>query len=330
MKATRKAALEKMNSFFESGKDATYSSKRNYDLGRDNHSYVSMLSPYTRYRIILESELAELTSHSDENNEKFLKEVYWRTYWKGYLANFPSIWDEYKELCSMDLSAELSSSYEKAINAETQFDVFNDWVKELKETGYLHNHARMWFASIWIHTLELPWFLGADFFLKHLLDGDEAVNTLSWRWVAGLHTKGKSYLARPSNIKKYTGERYNPQGLATKTLSLKDAKEHLQVEISKLDSIPNDQADVLLVTSDDFAVEINTALTEKKFDKVFILRNEYDVSDLVKAFISEAVYDTETRLSKFWPGKVKIIESLEQIDFGNSNICGYLPPVEET
>ena len=163
----------------------------------------------------------------------------------------------------MDLSAELSSSYEKAINAETQFDVFNDWVKNSKRNGYLHNHARMWFASIWIHTLELPWFLGADFFLKHLLDGDEAVNTLSWRWVAGLHTKGKSYLARPSNIKKYTGERYNPQGLATKTLSLKDAKEHLQVEISKLDSIPNSQADVLLVTSDDFAVEINTALTEK-------------------------------------------------------------------
>ena len=196
-----------MNSFFESGKDATYSSKRNYDLGRDNHSYVSMLSPYTRYRIILESELAELTSRSDESNEKFLKEVYWRTYWKGYLANFPSIWDEYKELCSMDLSAELSSSYEKAINAETQFDVFNDWVKELKETGYLHNHARMWFASIWIHTLELPWFLGADFFLKHLLDGDEAVNTLSWRWVAGLQTRGKSYLATKSNIHKFTDGR---------------------------------------------------------------------------------------------------------------------------
>ena len=91
----------------------------------------------------------------------------------------------------------------------TAIEPFNDWVRELKETGYLHNHARMWFASIWIHTLELPWYLGADFFLKHLLDGDEAVNTLSWRWVAGLHTKGKTYLARASNIEKYTNGRYS-------------------------------------------------------------------------------------------------------------------------
>ena len=60
----------------------------------------------------------------------------------------------------------------------------------------------MWFASIWIFTLGLPWQLGADFFLRHLLDGDPAANTLGWRWVAGLHTKGKTYLASASNIRK--------------------------------------------------------------------------------------------------------------------------------
>ncbi len=67
-------------------------------------------------------------------------------------------------------------------------------------TGYLHNHARMWFASIWIFTLRLPWELGADFFLRHLLDGDPASNTLSWRWVGGMQTMGKTYLARADNI----------------------------------------------------------------------------------------------------------------------------------
>ena len=50
----------------------------------------------------------------------------------------------------------------------------------------MHNHVRMWFASIWIFTLNLPWQLGADFFMQHLLDGDPASNTLSWRWVAGI------------------------------------------------------------------------------------------------------------------------------------------------
>ena len=68
----------------------------------------------------------------------------------------------------------------------------------------------MWFASIWIFTLKLPWELGADFFYRHLIDGDPASNTLGWRWVAGLHTKGKTYLASPSNIIKYASKRLDP------------------------------------------------------------------------------------------------------------------------
>jgi deoxyribodipyrimidine photo-lyase len=72
----------------------------------------------------------------------------------------------------------------------------------------------MWFASIWIVTLRLPWELGADFFLRHLMDGDPASNTLSWRWVGGLQTRGKTYLARPDNIARYTEGRFAPAGLA--------------------------------------------------------------------------------------------------------------------
>ena len=85
-------------------------------------------------------------------------------------------------------------------------------MQELRDTGYLHNHTRMWFASIWIFTLNLPWPLGADFFFRHLLDGDPASNTLSWRWVAGLQTRGKHYLARAENIQKYSGNRWWPKG----------------------------------------------------------------------------------------------------------------------
>ena len=61
----------------------------------------------------------------------------------------------------------------------TGIEGFDDWARELVDTGYMHNHARMWFASIWIFTLRLPWALGADFFLRHLLDADAASNTLS-------------------------------------------------------------------------------------------------------------------------------------------------------
>jgi deoxyribodipyrimidine photolyase len=51
-------------------------------------------------------------------------------------------------------------------------------VGELRDIGYLHNHARLWFASIWVFTLGLPWQLGADFFLRYLLDGFLGVKKL--------------------------------------------------------------------------------------------------------------------------------------------------------
>ena len=78
----------------------------------------------------------------------------------------------------------------------------------------------MWFASIWIHTLKLPWELGANFFLKNLVDGDPASNTLSWRWVAGLHTKGKCYVASEDNIKKFSNGRYLQKNILNKEISL--------------------------------------------------------------------------------------------------------------
>jgi hypothetical protein len=77
------------------------------------------------------------------------------------------------------------------------------FARELVGTGYMHNHARMWWASFWTHRAGLPWREGARFFLDHLLDADAASNTLSWRWVAGLQTAGKTYLVRRSNLETY-------------------------------------------------------------------------------------------------------------------------------
>ena len=83
----------------------------------------------------------------------------------------------------------------------------------------------MWFASIWVFTLGLPWQLGADLFYRHLIDGDPASNTLSWRWVCGLHTRGKTYLARVSNILNYTDNRFSPHGqLAISAPPLSEAR----------------------------------------------------------------------------------------------------------
>jgi deoxyribodipyrimidine photo-lyase len=150
--------------------------------------------------------------------EKFILEVMWRSYWKGWLELRPSAWSDYRSgldraLSEMSRDATRAQSVDRAEAGETGIAAFDYWMRELSETGYLHNHARMWAASIWIFTLRLPWQIGADHFLRHLLDGDPASNTLGWRWVAGLQTRGKTYLARASNIRKYSGDRDIAAGL---------------------------------------------------------------------------------------------------------------------
>jgi deoxyribodipyrimidine photo-lyase len=191
-----------------------YAAERNYV--RPGHDNVSRISPWVQKRLLLESEIvaAARAQWSFPAVEKFVQEVYWRTYWKGWLEQRPEAWSRWVEAVPKlrdSLSAEQRSTLEAAFAGRTGIAGFDAWAQELVATGYLHNHARMWFASIWIFTLRLPWELGAAFFYEHLLDGDVASNTLSWRWVAGLQTPGKTYVARADNIAHYTDSRHAPQ-----------------------------------------------------------------------------------------------------------------------
>lgn len=220
--ATRAAGLDRLHAFLPCAGSA-YAAKRNYDKGVGHRDNVSCLSPWIRHRLILEEEVLQtvLGEHSPEAADKFIQELCWRTYWKGWLEMRPQVWRNYRSEVNassarMMQDADLRRRWESATSGDTGIECFDHWVWELIKTGYLHNHARMWFASIWIFTLDLPWELGADFFLRHLLDGDPASNTLSWRWVAGLQTAGKTYLANADNIARYTHGRFNPIGQLSK------------------------------------------------------------------------------------------------------------------
>ena len=210
---TRAAGLARLASFVPQA--AAYARERNRVV--PPHDRVSRLAPYLRHRLILEREAvaAVWDVQPRDTVDKFVSEVLWRTYWKGWLEQRPHVWDAYLDQLRRDrdgLAGTASIRYAEAIAGRSEIACFDAWANELTETGYLHNHARMWFASIWIFTLRLPWTLGAAFFLRHLLDGDPASNTLSWRWVAGLHTRGKHYLARAENIARYTDGRFDPKG----------------------------------------------------------------------------------------------------------------------
>ena len=226
---TREGALKKLDHFIEN-EIINYNSKRNFDFGPSERKNISCLSPYITHRLISEYETVEkvLKKRPYQKVEKFIQEIFWRVYWKGWLELRPKVWVDFIE----DLkNIEDDKKITEALNGETRIACFNDWVKELKQFNYLHNHTRMWFASIWIFTLKLPWQKGAELFLKYLLDGDAASNTLSWRWVGGLQTKGKNYLAQSWNIEKFTNKKYQNVKLIENPIPLQDKREYILTEI---------------------------------------------------------------------------------------------------
>ena len=248
---TRAAGLAQLDAF-NAGGAAHYGQRRNFDLGAKDHSNVSQLSPWIRHRLITEEQVLMriAKTHDLTQMTSFVQEVFWRGYFKGALQHRPSIWDHY--LTGVDRAHDaVGTLYADAICGRTGIACFDHWRDELVTTGYLHNHARMWFASIWIFTLRLPWELGADFFLTHLVDADPASNTLSWRWVGGLHTKGKTYLASAENIARFTDGRFNPVGqLALTAEPLVEPFEHPLVPLATPPRMPLDDA-LLVITKED-------------------------------------------------------------------------------
>lgn len=289
-----------------------YANGRNTDFGPGAHNAVSVLSPYIRRRLVLEQDAvaAALAAHSLEQVEKFVQEVFWRGYFKGWLERRPQIWDSYVQGLRADLAAlegdrRLRRDVGRAMDGKTGLACFDAWAEELVETGYLHNHARMWFASIWIFTLGLPWRLGADFFHRHLLDGDAASNTLGWRWVAGLHTRGKPYAARADNIATFTNGRFapRPSDLAEVTKGLEESEpEGLPPVLPLRPVTPPDpsRSTVLLITDEDCRVEdFNRSVLDLRGAATLEtshLRSPLPVSDAVMRFEVSALADAATRL----------------------------------
>lgn len=308
---TRAAGLDRLAAFTPRMGRA-YAARRNYDHGAGRHADVSGLSPYLRRRLVTEAETVEaaVAAHGPHGAEKFVQEVIWRGYFKGWLERRPSVWRAYVDGLASDLAdlshnPALSQRLVAAETGQTGLACFDAWSKELIETGYLHNHARMWFASIWIFTLELPWRLGADFFLRHLLDGDPASNTLGWRWVAGLHTRGKAYQAETWNIAKYTNHRFAPDraDLAAAIVPLDGSEPDGLPEVSPLRPVSPVRHGVptaILLTEEEGSLE---AFDIASIDVVATaalsashLRSARPVSNLVTAFERGALSDIAARV----------------------------------
>ena len=302
---SREGALKQLNDFANSQLN-NYSFKRNFDLGPNDKSNVSCLSPYISHRLITEYEVAKivLSNFPYQKIEKYIQEIFWRVYWKGWLELRPQVWSDFIE----DLKTlKEDDNYKKAINGETQIECFNDWVKELKENNYLHNHTRMWFASIWIFTLNLPWQKGAEFFMKHLFDGDAASNTLSWRWVAGLQTKGKHYVAQSWNISKFTNNKYKNIKLNENALPVTDKREY---KLSPLNFITDDNSNEnLLVFENELNLE-NKNL--KKYKNIYLVLLSNDARRLK---LGQKVIDYKSELINDQKKRFKDLQIIDELKF---------------
>ncbi|MDC3125538.1 DNA photolyase [Candidatus Pelagibacter sp.] len=329
--ASRAKAINKLDYFVENNL-AEYSRLRNFDFGQESRSNVSCLSPYITHGIINEKEIIKksLNKFSFTKNEKFIQEVLWRTYWKGWLELRPNVWNDYLiELRNTREEFKNNKDYLQAIEGKTNIECFNEWVNELKENNYLHNHARMWFASIWIFTLELPWQLGAEFFMQHLFDGDAASNTLGWRWVAGIQTQGKHYLASEWNIKKFTNNRFQ-NIILNENAPPKISKKSYPIVKQEFNNPQDLKEKNLIIFENNLSFEI-TDFKENLFKKIYIISNKNEnksikISEKVVKFKSLLIKDQEQRLKdKSIDCEIVDISKIENIE----NCYGLYPTVGE-
>ena len=329
--ASRAKAVDKLNHFVENNL-SEYSKLRNFDFGPDNRSNISCLSPYITHGIINELEVIDksLKKFSFLKNEKFIQEVLWRVYWKGWLELRPNVWSDYLiELDNFRDEFKNDQNYLNAIEGKTDIECFNQWIIELKENNYLHNHARMWFASIWIFTLELPWQLGAEFFMKHLYDGDAASNTLGWRWVAGVQTQGKHYLASEWNIKKFTNNRFQNIKLNENAPPKISGKSFPMIK-QEFNNPQNLEEKNLLIFENNLSFEI-TDFKENRFKKIYIISNRNEnrsikLSEKLVKFKSLLMKDQEQRLKdKSIDCEVVDVSEIKNIE----NYYGLYPTVGE-
>lgn len=322
--STRESALQRARKFApQMGYE--YARGRNHVIAGNPH--VSQLAASVRVRLIGEPELAQIAL--DEHGslarcEKFVQEIHWRSYWRSWLETRPAVWTEYqakRDLARENLNKAQLKRIEQIENGASGIAVIDNFARELTETGYLHNHARMWFAGYWIHTERLPYELGADFFDRHLICACPASNTLSWRWVAGFQTRGKTYLTRRSNVEKYCDQAYLEDGEGLEKLERPQSAPfdpNYDVPNSKMPKFEMDLTQNagkigIWISEDDLAPE-TSVLKGLKADQIAVTLTsappKSETSNgLRQQFRLQAIQDAATRAEAVWKASATPIEA---------------------
>ena len=179
---------------------------------------VTRLSPYLTHGVLSLREVYESVNarHPLDAKHKFVFELGWRAYWHHVWNHLGEGIHQSIHTGLLDDEAYQAEMPADVLEARTGIPAIDLAVRELYETGYLHNHARMWLASYVVHLRKVHWHAGAQWMLGHLLDGDLASNHLSWQWVAGTGSS-KPYLFNADNVAKYASAQWHSPGTAIDT-----------------------------------------------------------------------------------------------------------------
>lgn len=215
---------------------AQYAKTRNFTNGS-----VSYLSPYISRGIISTKQVYERLRQRGihpKEMEVFLKELLWRDYFQRLGQVNVEAWD-------VDCPADMPSFLE---HASSGIHAVDEAIIRLRETGYMHNHLRMYLASITLNVAKHPFNGPAKWLYYHLLDADFASNTASWLWVAGDRGK-KKYWVNQENINHYTNSKQNNSFLDKSYEELPEAPlpKHLEavINLNLITNLP--QSDTLQV-----------------------------------------------------------------------------------
>ena len=171
---------------------------------------VSRLSPYLRHGMITINEvrdhLRSRFAHDPNRLEEFLRQLAWRDFFEKVLTWYgrrleddlepPKHGDNRSEQIPLDV-----------LNGNTRLPCVDGMLDGLFADGYLHNHARLWFAAYLCHFRGVRWQAGARLFRQYLYDGDYASNSASWQWVEGTFAS-KPYFMNKENIATFSGSRW--------------------------------------------------------------------------------------------------------------------------
>ncbi len=185
------------------------------DRNRPDHNSTSRMSAHLKFGTIHPRTMVTDLDLRRSGHHAYLRELAFRDFYAAVLHHWPDSawwnWNRDFDAIDIDTGKHATKLFEAWKAGQTGYPMVDAGMRQLRETGFMHNRVRMIVASFLVKDLHLPWQWGARWFLEQLVDGDMASNQHGWQWCAGCGTDAAPYFRvfNPAT----QGEKFDPDGL---------------------------------------------------------------------------------------------------------------------